>query len=469
MAPSLAQLQNLPSTAQGVVAHGQSLFDSADSLSNGDYAGLAVAASGLIGDLPDGAIKSTLSDLASAGEGALMGAALGSVVPGWGTAIGAVVGAIAGLVEGMVSSPAVIEGDPRPTAEQYLFPATANGAQYSVIPYNVIHPRADNMPSLPFYQTPSGLYQLWSPLFNFCTSWTSPPQVKGYTKPSQNSRQAAWALVQWHEGVDAITKAYAFKTAPNPAMVQAVQQARVLVGTLLGGDDIALRAFNRLSQLYGMPQAFSPNFPPYPPFPSLSTFVFLYGQRPQVDQILYANNSYDPVSRVIIPMHIADKYPLDWTYYLRGARYDSNTGNGAILREVENNWNIALWFPDTLRFTMAECAVLEYNDTNVMHFLLSLMWLEKRGHMFDAVKWGKPVYPHHPNLARLTGLVGERVRAATPKHNPHTSAVRKSLTSKRIVKYTHPNHNRPASRGHGIALGLGVGVALWGLYRITRS
>jgi hypothetical protein len=470
------------------IAQGQTLYNAANQAAGGDYSGIAVAASGLLADLPSGQIRTALSELASVGEGAAAGAAVGSIIPGWGTAIGAVVGAIAGAIEGAVGgAPPVFANDPRSTAEKYVFPSDVPTSAYAVQPLEVVHPRTGTISAggqagaphgLPFYQLFTDPY--WNFSFAFGVTWFRPPNG------TPNTKQAAWNLTQWWVGANMVSLAYAMnpKFTPPADWTQRINQARVLTGTLLGGDNIALQAFRLLSSWYG--QTFSladPNVQDNEivsrnAFPPLVQWTRYHAGASLVE----GNPPPGNPALVATLLGITRICPLDFLYYAIGVRWDKDSLQ--FVRDVPSNQTGVVFCADTNVIGLAELACMKGSDQNALHFQLGKLWMMDRGDKTDAILW--PTSPSNPtaraNTERLVGIISQKIRGTTkaPKHLPTPYRASKVVSTpyraNRIVPVLSSKIGRHSvssaarsSPHHKSLLWWGIGAAVAGIYLLGRD
>jgi hypothetical protein len=458
---ALPQLpSNLGSQAQSLANEGQSLYDAANKAAEGDYSGIAAAASALVADLPPGGVQRAVSAVAAIGEGALAGASLGSVIPGWGTAIGAAVGAIAGAISSIASGPPpTMQNDVRSSGEQYVAPAVPNGSPYSVIPFTPgWNPRIWNDVvgrPLAFFLLPTQqsyaiqVFNPWTFDFTFSTSWFRPP------KATDSSKQAAWNLAIWSLGEGMVAQAWALNPKKNPGypadisgMKQAIAQAQITAGTVLGGDNIAARARAYAERWYGTAFDASPgildptiNTKWGGPGPNVSAsqrdaaallfsvgdiiFTFATSTSAGAFPIERMINKTLTASQVASVVQAWRTSPLDFLYYPLPVSVSGYVNAVSLARPTPGQApNAFAMVADTTCLSYYELGALvasgafgevsqTQSDTIALHFSLARMWMRDRGNRLDSVKYGPPFYSTFPNEARIVGRLNRLVRAGS--------------------------------------------------------
>ena len=400
--------------SQALIAQGQSLYDSADAVSGGDYSGLMAGVGGLISDLPAGAVQTAANDVLNIVGSAAKGMALGAAFGPYGAAVGAAIGAVVGIVEDIFSTPPPVpQGDTfRGLGDQYVFPANPDPAyQYGVTPMmNGRNPRCDS--SSHFWQVAGD--GAWSVLFGFSTTWVRPP---GGTPQSQ---AAAWALLQWYVAADSVSQANARgDSGRSAALAQALAGAKLRAGTALGGDDIAARAFALLESWIGKCGKYSTlaPFSPSTPTALVQAYAKVVGGENQAWRGMSGAASGQDVTTVA---KVFAACPLDYLYYPVLAKYD-DSNNLVKLGSGDSPQTVALC-ADTIALGLGELAVLGAHDLVALHFVFGHEWLYQRGVKTDRINNPSLPTEHHPNFMRIAAIISRKVKAAMRVHKANRKA-----------------------------------------------
>jgi hypothetical protein len=389
----------------GDITQGTKLFNQGEDMSGGNYAGLLSAVGSLVSDLPPGPASEVLAAIVTIGEDAAMGAAIGSAIAPYGTVIGAVVGTLIGGVQSILDIPPIPpQADFRPSWMQMIFPGTANGANYSVIPGIANHhPRTDK--DSIFYQLPSG--SDWAQSFNFGIGWTRPP------KASSVSQAAGWALAQWYVGVDSVTLAHAqnpksaLDKAGIPARAKLIQQSKYNCATQMQSTVAAERAYKKLCSWYGEPGLFPTMLPdldnskiPLPPKlgAAWKSLKGAYGGGG-------SNNGVTPGAPAVV-MDFFQKCPADRLYYPVYTHWDGNMDAYSNAKNATAVYSLA----DTVLLSLAEAAALDLNDALALHMMLGMAHIWYRTQRSQMIVDPTIVPTHHPNLMRVIGIISRRVK-----------------------------------------------------------
>ena len=319
---SIAQIaSDVLSNPTAAIAQGQAfLEDTIQQAGDAGLPGMMAAASGLAAGLPSGELAAGVKKVAGVLSSAEQGAALGSVIPGYGTAIGAAVGAIIGIVNnilGGANNPP--EGEFRSTAEMLCFPNVPlskasqdlNQLPMVAVPATWMNARIQ----LVGYQqsssaTPSG--QIAGPgNFAWGAGWAAVP---GSTPQSQN---AAWYIAQAWMGQNSVSRAFALKghagnslvpsTGADPTVLKRTVNANLQEAlTIMGSNQNALNtAMGLLGSWYG--QTFNTGWGVVTDISDVDGFLsppFGEGQEAMLHAVSSAADA------------VNNRFPLDFTYYV---------------------------------------------------------------------------------------------------------------------------------------------------------
>lgn len=435
--PPVSQIApTVDAEANGLIAQGQHLYDTASAASGGDYAGLMGAVGALVNDLPAGAVASAAHDIMNVVGSAAQGAALGATFGPYGAAIGAAVGAVVGMIEDAFSSPPPPppQGECRSTADQLCFPAVAKGTALSVVPGMACdNPR--RAPGSLWYQV-DGDGTTQSTNYAFAVSWMRPPNA------TPTTQAAAWYLAQWF---------VASLSANSGALCTTGAVARSNAGTAMGGDDVAARAFDRLAGWYG--RRFS-KCPPWSPedlqgavrgaggwqgafgaFAKVQTRMLV-----SLKGVLLAFGGWEAVHRVSPTPTVADiaavttrftAYPLDFLYYPIPVSFNDTPDMGPV--PVGGIPEGVLMCADTLLLGLAELAVQQAHDVVALHYVMGLAWLWKRTKATAALTDPTVTQAHHPNFVRVIGVISRKIRVEMGKGPMKVGVLTPSASTGRLL------------------------------------
>jgi hypothetical protein len=463
-----------PETA---ISQGEGLFNGAYDKSGGSIAGTVAVAASVVAALPEGAAKKVLSDVMTLGSDVAAGAAMGSVIPGWGTAVGAVVGAAMGVVSVIAGSdPQPPEGDIRSTAEIYVFPPVqaqqgGNDIQ-SMLTQNCANPTAwhdirAHMPGfqVPYAGTEAGSGQNEPITYTFGTSWISPP---GSTA---QSKSAAWFIAQAWLGTNSVSTGLSLSPGPNGQFGDLLTRQQMVSGaqqrawTILGSRLIMEKATQLINRWYGTRF----NVAPY-------SAVGCPGIN---EDFVFTDAGHSPAEFTAIVQKAArsanKRNPLDYSYYLSdiivqgtsdpefGARSLSTYPSQQLGLDVmfippmddsggNKGWVELIAMPDTLVVVIAELACLvalgvittKGADHIALHLVMTLAWLYRRGQEQDKASGLPYGIRNHPNFSRVIGIISARIR-----HERH-------LQSKGGAVHTHSTLQHSSSKLNPWLIGGGV-------------
>jgi hypothetical protein len=448
------------------IQSGQDTFNKAYSAAGGSLQGTAAAGAGIVADLPSGQFKSALDQAMSAIGYAEAGAAIGSIIPGYGTAVGAVIGGLIGIFSTMTSSPLNTDGEFRSTAEQYIFPALALtptvGETPSQLAQTVLQPCV-----FPTYRQHA---VSWMPVtvdedfgapylneskplnFTFGVGWLSPP---GSTTTS--TEQGYYLASAWM-ATDGVSRGLALAHDDSNGDLHAYGATmREQAITALGSEQAYNAAMGLFESWYGSGSPWSTKIDPA-----------LAGTIPKVlDPVQGMSTTWNNSGKslgyknrwgsLILSLREPNQQ-FDWTYYA-GNYLLANLDNFASWSPVGVSetmfnavradqgplqvYNVAL-LPDTTAIGLAELACLAVTgegtppltrqgaDVAALHFLLGMAWLWRQGYAQDSVRsknvgevYGllgngglAPYQPTNPNVSRCIGIVQAKIRKDAKKNAP---------------------------------------------------
>ena len=404
------------------ISQGENVINSSFTNSDGSFTGVAAVASGLVGDLPTGALKSFASQIVEIGESAAAGAAIGSCFPGFGTAIGAAVGAVIGFVEDLFSSPPPVpEGEFRQPWEKYVFPAVPNTATNDTNPDNLLAQKVVSPASwadirthsvgfqVPFQGTDPATGQTVIADFNFAVDWVPPP---GSNKQSSG---AAFYVAQAWIGQNAVSLAVISKSNNSQALKDAANIAYQKAITVLGSSEAVTRAITILDSWYGQ------SFP----------LTWTVGDGGISD---ISSDPHVIAQAEAFAKQVSETQPLDYTYYWSPEVVytpNSQTPVAPLVDVFHIGAAMAgavryVAMPDTSIIGLAELACLVQlgiipangADFVALHYMMSLAWLWRRGQIESQSSGNPQAIYNHPNFSRIIGIVATRVHQSKNKISP---------------------------------------------------
>jgi hypothetical protein len=443
--------------ASAAIASGQKTFNDAYAQASGSLAGTAAVAAGIVAQLPKGQITTALNQAVGVVGDAEAGAAIGSVIPGYGTAIGATLGAIVGIVSQITSStPPSPQGEFRSTPERYCFPALplvpTVGETPSALAQALLEPvvwptyRAQAVSWLPVAidsdlgspaptQTP--------PLtVTFGVGWVSPP-----SSTATSTQQGYYGACAWMAS-NGVSRANALKhddaAGDFASFAAATKNAAI---TAMGGEDLFNEATDLFRSWYGTGGWHTT------PDPTLAGLFW----PPDNGAWTTPTKGYPAVQGfqgVWLSVHHVLRAPtgaLDFTYYTGNyilQNLGPYTGMQWTIATVDETWfgwqagirnnNVGASFnlaplPDTTAIALFELASLavtgviprEGADVAALHFLLGLAWMWRRGYETEKARTleiresfgvaNGVLLDTHDNFSRCIGLVQAKIRAAKKK------------------------------------------------------
>ena len=433
------------------ITSGAATFEQAYTRAGGGLAGTAAVAAGIVAGLPPGQLSSALNQVEGLASSTEAGAAVGSIIPGFGTVVGGAIGAVIGAIEVIGSSPPQQPvGEFRTHAERYVFPALpltpTVGESPSALVQTAYQPVLWND-----YRTHAVAWQgvatdegLGDPApsqtrpitTTFGVGWVSPP---GSTPAS--TQQAYFLATAWMSS-DSVSRHFAYPKDTSGELKQLAAGAANQAVTALGSQQLYNAAMTLFRSWYV--QTWSLKYDASDlviPFVPTSIANEMFGGAPSSTVVANYLKVWKSHQR-----ELKKNYAWDYTTYF--PRYICNRSldspqmfpmsadaiEGGSFKcahwrdsNCVDDWISLVQLPDTVALGLAELACLSVTggsphagaDVVALHYLLGLAWLWRRGMITDAANpWfgiepkTDPVYSDwtHPNVARCIGLVQAKIR-----------------------------------------------------------
>lgn len=450
------------------VANGSEIFDRAFKQAGGSIAGTATVIAGIAAGLPSGQLQQAVNKVSGALSSTEEGAAIGSVIPGYGTAIGAAAGALIGIFNDVLSgNTEPLQTDFRTQAEKYCWPWLPQnpvlGSSDSLLAQTAVNAGTwcDIRTHAPVYQLPAPIGVVDPVSGQDCpvdytggVGWVSPP---GSTAASTEAAWAlgnAWAARSW--------------SRMGPAWKRPYDEAWQKATTLIGSDRAATRAMGLLQHWYGVPTGKNAK-------KDFGAFFF------RIDKVnisplgpINKDGQWDvpTISAASFyrwwPKELAklnETCALDYLYYFAPSVYMRNL-DGWLVRQLldyESDQRTRtqgdtpcsfVGCPDTTLLGLAELACLTEMgvspangaDAIALHYVLGLAWLWRRGQIEDQTTvQGSPIegalpIANHPNFSRLISRLSGYQKKASSSHSSKSSKAHSKS------KAAHVASTKPAAR-----------------------